>query len=120
MLEDFRLRVFLQLAESGSFTATARNLGISQPAVSQNISLLEQAVGEPLFIRMRGFATLTGKGEEFRFYAKKILHWYDRMDAELIKGSSPAPETLRLKISDGTEAEISVDDGAIGIRITSA
>ena len=42
MLEDFRLKVFLTVESEGSFTKAARNLGISQPAVSQNIAELER------------------------------------------------------------------------------
>ncbi|MBQ5980193.1 MAG: LysR family transcriptional regulator [Bacteroidales bacterium] len=34
MLEDFKLKVFMAVLEEQSFTKAARNLGISQPAVS--------------------------------------------------------------------------------------
>ena len=38
MLDDFRLRVFLMVAAEGSFTRAAQHLGITQPAVSQNVA----------------------------------------------------------------------------------
>ena len=41
MFEDFRLNVFAKVAALGSFTAAARALGISQPAVSQHVAELE-------------------------------------------------------------------------------
>ena len=41
MLDDFRLRVFMMVAAEGSFTRAAQHLGVSQPAVSQNIAELE-------------------------------------------------------------------------------
>ena len=41
MFEDFRLKVFMAVAETGSFTKAAKSIGISQPAVSQNINALE-------------------------------------------------------------------------------
>lgn len=76
MTEDFRLKVFMSVAASGSFTMSAKELGISQPAVSQNISALEKETGVPLFVRTRGEAVLTGEGMAFREYARKILYWY--------------------------------------------
>ena len=42
MIEDSRLKVFLAVAREGSFTIAARKLGISQPAVSQNVAELEK------------------------------------------------------------------------------
>ena len=81
MLEDFRLRVFLEVAKTGSFTLAARTLGVSQPAVSQNITALEKLVGVRLLARTRGEAYLTAEGRAFKDYAEKILYWYDAADA---------------------------------------
>lgn len=81
MLDDFRLRVFQMVAVEGSFTRTAQHLGVSQPAVSQNIAELEKQVGVTLFDRKRGEVTLTAEGYVFKDYAAKILHWYDVTDA---------------------------------------
>ena len=81
MFEDTKLKVFMAVAKSGSFTAAAREIGISQPAVSQNIAELEKGVGEPLFDRQRGAARLTDKGAAFKEYASRILHWYEAMDS---------------------------------------
>ena len=81
MLEDFRLRVFLAVAENGSFTAAARQVGISQSAVSQNVTNLEKRVGAPLFTRAKGEVFLTAEGRAFREYASRILYWYDAADA---------------------------------------
>ena len=81
MLDDFRLRVFMMVAAENSFTRAAQHLGVSQPAVSQNIAELERQVGKALFERTRGEVTLTAEGYVFRDYAEKILHWYDAADA---------------------------------------
>ena len=81
MLDDFRLRVFLMVAAEGSFTRAAQHLGITQPAVSQNVAELEKQVGAPLFVRGRGEVSLTAEGYVFKDYAEKILHWYDATDA---------------------------------------
>lgn len=77
MLEDFRLKVFLTVSETGSFTKAAKLLGISQPAVSQNISALEKETGATLFCRARGEASLTSHGQVFKTYAEHILYWYN-------------------------------------------
>ncbi|WP_332839573.1 LysR family transcriptional regulator [Corynebacterium urealyticum] len=45
---------FVALAETGSFTAAAARLGVSQPPVSNAIKRLEAGVGTPLFIRGAG------------------------------------------------------------------
>jgi len=42
MLEDFRLKVFMAVAENRSFTKAAAVLRITQPAVSQNIADLKR------------------------------------------------------------------------------
>ena len=81
MLDDFRLRVFMMVAAEGSFTRAAQHLGVSQPAVSQNIAELEKQVGAVLFDRKRGEVSLTAEGYVFKDYAAKILHWYDATDA---------------------------------------
>ena len=68
--------MFIAVAEAGSFTAAAKVLGISQPAVSQNISMLEKELDVILFSRVRGEVGLTGEGKVFKDYAEKILYWY--------------------------------------------
>ena len=76
MLEDFKLKVFMAVAENGSFTIAAKALGVTQPAVSQNIAELERNMGAELFTRGRGSMTLTAAGIIFKEYAEKILYWY--------------------------------------------
>ena len=80
MFEDFRLRVFTQVAESGSFTAAARSLGVSQPAVSQHIAELEKFTGARLFERNRGQVLLTARGEAFLAQARRILDDYHELE----------------------------------------
>lgn len=76
MLEDFRLRVFMTVAQEGSFTKAAAKLNISQPAVSQHISELERTTGTKLFERLRGEVALTEQGRVFQIHAKNILDAY--------------------------------------------
>ena len=73
MLEDFRLKVFVTVASEGSFTKAAAVLGVSQPAVSQNVAELEKLSGVKLFERLRGEVVLTPQGVVFKEYAERIL-----------------------------------------------
>lgn len=73
MFEDFRLKVFVAVAEEGSFTKAAARLGVTQPAVSQNVADLEKMTGTKLFDRLRSEVLLTPEGEVFMKYAADIL-----------------------------------------------
>ena len=67
------LRYFWTVARAGSVTAAAKELHLTQPAVSAQIRALEQAVGEPLFTkRGRGLA-LTETGQLTYQYADEIF-----------------------------------------------
>jgi len=60
------LRVFLQVAESGSLSAAAKALLMSQPTVSQNIKNLETALNAQLFVRGASGVELTAAGVQLR------------------------------------------------------
>ncbi len=57
------LQVFLALVKSGSFSAAAQQLGVTQPAVSAQIVKLEQVLGFPLFYRCPEGTTITEQGQ---------------------------------------------------------
>ena len=73
MFEDFRLKVFMTVAREKSFTKAASELGVSQPAVSQNVSELEKSAGVKLFDRLRGEVVLTPQGRIFMEYVQRII-----------------------------------------------
>lgn len=56
-------RVFYYVAKLGSLTAAAQELSVSQPAVSQAIKHLEQALGTRLFMRSSRGIRLTSEGQ---------------------------------------------------------
>lgn len=56
-------KIFYHVAKASSISAAARELCISQPAVSQAIKALEQAIGIELFIRTKKGVSLTNAGE---------------------------------------------------------
>lgn len=61
MLDE--LEHFVAVVEAGSFTAAARRVHLSQPALSASVARLEQALGARLLTRGRGGASLTAAGE---------------------------------------------------------
>lgn len=121
MLEDFRLRVFITVAQEGSFTLAARKLHVSQPAVSQNISELEKTLGVTLFERLRGEVRLTDKGLLFKGYAEQILHWYgaaaDAFAISTDESVQKLPESVKLPLDALSEAEIWSSQGDLHIKI---
>ncbi len=59
-----KLRIFHAVASAGSFTHAGQTLGLSQSAVSRQISALEDEISTPLFQRhARSGLTLTDEGE---------------------------------------------------------
>lgn len=70
-LEQYR--IFCAVAQEASFSAAARKLYISQPAVSQSIAALESALKTPLFLRSSKGVQLTPEGKILYDYAQKAL-----------------------------------------------
>lgn len=72
-LDSRQLRAFASLARTGSFTQTARELRLSQSAISHSMKALEQEVGCRLLDRMGKTVVLTQAGEQLLAHAEKIL-----------------------------------------------
>lgn len=72
-LDSRQLLAFANLARCGSFTQTAKNLHLTQSAISHTIKALEQDVGVPLFERVGKRVFLTEAGEMLRPAAERIL-----------------------------------------------
>lgn len=83
MIEARHLRVFRAVAKTGSFSAAARSLGCTQPAVSQQMRALEQAAGTPLLVRTGREMRLTEAGESLARYAVGILAGLTAAEEEL-------------------------------------
>ena len=75
------LRTFIAAAESGSFTRAGGRLQISQSAVSQQIRLLEESLGAPLFTRRARDVSLTQAGSVLLPYARQIVAKLDEARA---------------------------------------
>lgn len=77
------LQHFLAVAENGSVRAAADALGLSQPAVSKSVRLLESTLGVPLIQRGTRGSTLTAFGNALYSRARLIGNELERMTDEL-------------------------------------
>ena len=68
-----QLSYFVAVIESGSFTAAARALGVSQPAVAEQIQRLERGVGQSLFARQARGVSPTRAGTDLAVHAHRVL-----------------------------------------------
>lgn len=73
MIEARHLRVLRAVSTTGSFSAAARELGCTQPAVSQQMKALESSAGTTLLIRTGREMRLTQAGEALVRHASGIL-----------------------------------------------
>jgi len=67
-----QLQIFSTVAEQQSYTLAAKELYLTQPAVSMQIKQLEEEVGVPLFDKQGKSIALTQAGEELLHYANNI------------------------------------------------
>ncbi|CAM3605170.1 LysR family transcriptional regulator [Kibdelosporangium persicum] len=77
------LPAFLVFAERLNFTAAARELHISQPALHVKVRKLAEAVGRPLYVRHGKRLVLTAEGEALARFARERADQLDQFLAEL-------------------------------------
>jgi DNA-binding transcriptional LysR family regulator len=68
-----QLEILQAIAETGSFTACGRKLNVSQSAVSRQILLLEEELGEPLFLRVGRQVRMTPAAESLVQLGKRVF-----------------------------------------------
>jgi LysR family transcriptional regulator, carnitine catabolism transcriptional activator len=127
-IEVRQLRLVVTVARTRSFTETAAQLRISQPAVSRSIRDVERALRTQLFERTTRTVEVTDAGREFATIAETILREYDhglgrfaayqRGKAGTISlaalpslAASLLPTLIRNFVSGHPDAEIRVMDG---------
>src|SRR3984893_14248943 len=87
------MQVFVRVIEKGSFSAVAKERGIGQPAVSKQISALEDELGTDLIRRTSRSMSLTDAGRDFYESASRILDDFENA-ASRIGGGQTAPKGL--------------------------
>ena len=91
-----RIKVFVNVVETGSFTAASERMGLSRAAVSKYVSQLETSIGGRLLNRTTRHVSVTESGHVYFERCKDILHNMEEAD-ELVSGLSGQPQgTLRL------------------------
>lgn len=77
------MRVFVKVADSGSFAGAARELHMSPPAVTRAIAYLEDLTGARLFLRSTRSVKLTAPGSRYVEDCRRILADIDEADASV-------------------------------------
>lgn len=97
-MEIRQLECFVKTAELGNFTKAADLLHISQPALSNNIALLEKTLGLKLFDRHGKRITLNSNGANVLEHAREILNQRDQIYAycQLSKNESGNRVSIRM------------------------
>jgi DNA-binding transcriptional LysR family regulator len=91
-----RMRSFVRVAERGSLSAVARELGVGQSTITRHLRELEQAVGVPLLSRTTRRVTLTDEGSRYYANSIQILRLVEQAgDESRGRGGAPAG-TIRI------------------------
>src|SRR5476649_3005058 len=90
------LKVFCDLAESESFTKAAQINGVTQSAVSQQISALERIFKSLLIERSKKKFRLTREGQALYEYSKQIIQTYDSLNSKLQEFKDIISGTIRV------------------------
>lgn len=98
---DSAFRVFVRVAETESFSLTARQLGMGQPAVSKQLSALEEHLGARLLHRSTRSITLTDEGRELLGHARHAVAATDFALERVKRIKGKASGLLRLSCQTG-------------------
>lgn len=90
------IKVFLTIAETGSFTATAERLDLSKPMVSRAVALLEDWFKARLLQRTTRKVSLTEAGEQALEYCRRITELTNNIEQDFLARSGELSGTLRI------------------------
>ena len=115
---DAKLLTLIKLSEVNSFTKAAKELNLTQPAVSQHVKQLEEEFDAKLFIRSNNNLFLTKEGEIVLKYALRIQSLYNDMTRKL-KDYKKCANNLTVGIAPEIMAKYSERNSGSHIRIIS-
>jgi LysR family transcriptional regulator for bpeEF and oprC len=92
------MQVFVRVIEKGSFSAVAKERGIGQPAVSKQISALEDELGTELIHRTSRSIALTDAGRDFYESAVHILEDFESATSRIGRGQTAPKGLIRVTV----------------------
>ncbi|MFC6669997.1 LysR family transcriptional regulator [Marinobacterium aestuariivivens] len=92
------IAVFIQVVESGSFTAAAERLGISKSVVSKYVTRLENGLGARLLNRSTRRMSLTEVGQTFFLQSRRGLEAIENAEAEVSRLQEAPRGMLRINV----------------------
>ncbi len=92
LMEFNDIRAFVSVAESGSVSLAARELFVTQSAVSRRLQRLESSLGTPLFDRTTRPVTLTPAGQNALERCRRLLNDLSEVRAVARNGNQPVGE----------------------------
>lgn len=93
------LQYIITIAETKNFSQAAKQLFVSQPALSQYVKRLEAGLGVQIFFRSHSQVVLTPVGEVFVREGSRILNELNNLEHELRHFSSESPQILSIGVS---------------------
>jgi DNA-binding transcriptional LysR family regulator len=93
------LRYAVAVSRTGSFSAAAREYGVTQPALSNGIARLEETLGERLFDRSPRGVSPTAFGERMMPLIERAVGDLDAIASAARSATSAAARTIRLGVS---------------------
>lgn len=102
------LELFLAVAETRSFSAGARRLGVTQPTVSRRIAALEENLGRTLFQRNVEGARLTAEGERLLPAAEQMARWAAEVGRSIETWSDTVEGAVRIAAPPGLAFDLLV------------
>src|SRR5829696_7241054 len=91
-----QLEILQAIADTGSFTASGRKLHVSQSAISRQIALLEEELGEPLFLRVGRQVRMTPAAESLVQLAQRVFQDVRETVGSITDHTRTMKGTLRL------------------------
>lgn len=95
------IQTFIRVAEAGSFSAAARQNGMKQSAVSQQIAALEEVLGVVLLHRTTRKMALTAQGLHYLQQVRQVLGAMEELEQQLRPGSQPLHGRLHVQLPTG-------------------
>lgn len=105
MIDLRQMRYFLAILEQGSFSSAAKTVNVAQPALSQHVRKMEQALGTTLLLRGAKGVVPTESGEMFASRARTILADAEQAEEEIRSYGKVPVGTVRLGLP-GTISDI--------------